>query len=302
MTSVQTLQTPKTAIITGGTGYVGNQLAKHLSKQGWQLTLITRTSSKKAKNLDAKYIEYDGTIESLAGLNPSNQQDSVVFHLATDATITSEANQIEKTIDANIKFGTHLLSCMLKQGLRNIVITESYWQFDAHGELSGNTLYASSKSAFSIIAKYFSTLGLKTISLVLYDIYGPNDPRKKLINTIKSLTNKESFIELTPGEQLLDFVHIDDVIAALETAGETLTSTKGATKTYSRHTVRSMETRRLKDFIDILCESIESPPTLLWGAKRYPRHQIMTPWFPDNKKQLPDWTPKHSFESGIRNL
>ena len=107
---------------------------------------------------------------------------------------------------------------------------------------------------------------------------------------------------MTPGEQLMDYIHIDDVVTAFEAASEHLLSKQNKAGSFSRYTVRSLEVKSLKKFIEILCAITGKQPLIAWGAKDYPQNQIMSPWLPTSTAQVPGWTPQHSFNDGIRDV
>lgn len=293
------------AVLTGGVGYIGRHLATHLAGQGWEPVLLVRRNGvvpNRQSFTHFRFVEYDGTQASLASLSLEERAQVVFFHLAANANVGSELGDIEGLIDSNIRFGAHLLGYMAARGFRNIVVAETYWQFDRAGTLGGNTLYAASKSAFSLLLQQFSRHGINSTALVLYDVYGPRDGRGKLVNALIESAVNQTPVELTPGEQSLDYVYVDDVVRAFETAGAALLAASAREGSFCRHTVRSLEVRRLKDFVEILGQAVGRPPNAKWGAKPYPAHQILLPWLPPETEQLPGWRPEHTFYSGVRKI
>lgn len=297
----------KIAVLTGGTSYIGQRLNQQLLSDGWQTILIVRPTNQTARLIanatdNCKLVEYDGNQESLTLIQVQAGADVVFFHLATHSGFNGLASNLDQLIDSNIRFGVHLMEYMIKNGHRNLIVAESYWQYDSNGQLGGNTLYAVSKSAFGLLAEYYSK-NLNIISLVLYDVYGPFDNRGKLINSLINGALVNVPVDMTPGEQSMDYVYIDDVIQAFEIAGTSLLKLCGDRKNgLSRYTVRTMEVRKLREFVGILGEVMGRLPLLRWGAKPYPSHQIMNPWFPSSAFQLPGWMPKFNFYSGIAKV
>jgi nucleoside-diphosphate-sugar epimerase len=58
------------------------------------------------------------------------------------------------------------------------------------------------------------TSPLKANSPILYDTYGPNDSREKLINLLGWAAKRKATLLHSPGEQLADLVYINDVVSA----------------------------------------------------------------------------------------
>ena len=296
----------KIAVLTGSGGYIGHNLNSYLLANGWETVLLVRLGSE--ASFGSPFIEgncqilaYDGTQNSLASLQFRPGADVVFFHLAAYSEVGA-LSDTERFIDSNIRFGIHLLEYMVKNKYRNFVFAESYWQFDSEGRLGGNTLYAATKSAFSLLAEYYSK-DVRINSLVLYDVYGPCDFRGKIVNVLLNSAVTKSPVNLTLGEQFLDYVHIDDVVRAFELAGLSLLSlANNRQRKFCRSTVRTMEVRKLKEFVEILGRAVGHNPNVRWGVKPYPAYQIMIPWFPSEKFQLTGWQPKYTFLSGLKSI
>jgi nucleoside-diphosphate-sugar epimerase len=293
----------KTAVLTGGFGYVGQHVAQCLIDQGWDLVLLARAGFNKRFSHGVTFVrvvEYDGSLDSLDALNIEGTQ-VVFFHLAASADLKNEAENCDKLFESNVRLGVHLLTYMCRHNVDKFIYAESYWQFDNCGTLGGNTLYASSKSAFSLLLEYYCRNSIRAISLVLYDVYGPNDKRNKLLNFVITNTLAKIPIDMTEGAQILDFIHVHDVARAFEIAGQALLDGRDSS-TFKRHTVRSLQSLKLRDFIEILGNVINITPLVRWGVKPYPNYQIMRPWLPSEVWQLPGWMPEIPFNKGVKDL
>jgi nucleoside-diphosphate-sugar epimerase len=294
----------RSAIISGASGYIGRKTASRMLQDGWNVYLLVRPGQ--AKTLSAspgclQYIEYDGNQSSLASLSGLCAGQTVFIHLAARSTLDNEIQALTEMAQSNFSLGLSLIESMLQFGFKKVVITESYWQFGAKGEMQGNSLYASTKSAFSLVFEYLSRRYLSGISLVIYDVYGPADPRGKLLSKILRQSDTCDAIELTPGEQLLDFTHVHDVASALVVASQRLIDSRSC-PSFERHTARSMRVMALRDFVSLMEQHSGRKFRLRWGARPYPAHQIMAPWLPGHEAQLPGWQPSTSFEEGVKDL
>jgi len=285
----------KVALLTGGNGYIGSKLAAYLLVKGWTVFLITR--SLKCKNIQedkCKQYEYDGTIDSLYQIPNITTSNCVVFHLAAYSSINNnDDNAIKSLYDSNILFGTHLLMFMRRRRLCRIIYAETYWQFGGNGEYAPNTLYAASKMAFTDILKYFSRDCIDSTCLVLYDVYSLDDTRPKLLNYLLSNKDSNKVINLSPGRQIIDYVHVEDVIEAFRLAGDL--SLGNDNIGFRRYAIRSMEERTLQEYIEIIEREIKPRYKICWGGADYPVHQIMTPWLPSKDLSPPGWVPKLRF-------
>lgn len=298
------MTTRKYAVVTGGLGYIGSKVVLLLASSEWEVICIVRPASNLAV-LPIKdrmqFIYYDGTVESLSKLNwlPANR--TVFLHLAARSTKAEEIENIDSLVMSNIEFGLNLSKFMVMNNYKKLIHAESYWQFDELGNIGGNCLYAATKSAFSLVLEYMSKCYLNCLTLVLYDVYGPGDSRGKLINAIINQAPHMPAIAVTEGNQLIDYVHIDDVAKAFLVASELILKDNSPVG-FLRHTVRSMRPMSLRDYVELAAKATNKSLNVNWGGIPYPVYQIFKPWFPDKLMQLPDWRPIIRFEDGVKDL
>ncbi len=298
------MTTRKYAVVTGGLGYIGSKVVLLLASSEWEVICIVRPASNLAV-LPIKdrmqFIYYDGTVESLSKLNwlPTNR--TVFLHLAARSTKAEEIKNIDSLVMSNIEFGLNLSKFMVMNNYKKLIHAESYWQFDELGNTGGNCLYAATKSAFSLVLEYMSKCYLNCLTLVLYDVYGPGDSRGKLINAIINQAPHMPAIAVTEGNQLIDYVHIDDVAKAFLVASELILKDNSPVG-FLRHTVRSMRPMSLRDYVELAAKATNKSLNVNWGGIPYPVYQIFKPWFPEKLMQLPGWRPIIRFEDGVKDL
>ena len=70
--------------------------------------------------------------------------------------------------------------------------------------------------SFHLLLEQIGALtGMSTVWARLFYLYGPGeDPRRLVASIIRSLLRSES-VAISPGEQVRDFLHVDDVAAAI---------------------------------------------------------------------------------------
>lgn len=292
----------KTAIITGGSGYIGKHVTKNLLLDGWQIIhLIRKKPKKEIFDNKIKYFNIKNEFIKPHLLKNLDKKKTIFIHLASYKSLKEEVDNFQKYINSNIILGTKILSFMYKNSFNKLILTESYWQFDEKGNFSGNSIYAQTKSCFSMMAKYFSkNYNFLINSIVLYDVYGPDDNRKKIINKIINYRKKNKIINLTPGRQIIDYTFIDDVAKGFVIAANTMLLNKKAK--FIRNTIRSMHERSFKNYIKILERNMNLKHRIKWGAKKYPKNQVFKPWLPNSKWLIKTWSPKYKFEHYIKKL
>jgi len=293
------LNGPRRVLVTGATGYVGGELTRALAAKGHDVTIVARDPSRAAFGPSVKVAALDGSAEAISRA-VADCQPEVVFHVASAVLIEHKAEQVAELIAANITFPTQLLEAMREHGCDRLVNTSTSWQhFDGEDRYSPTNLYAASKAAFEDIAQFYvEAHGLKLATLKLFDVYGPRDPRGKLVPLLLRLLKSGEGLGMSPGEQVLDMVFIDDVVDAYLAAAEALLgqSRPGAT-TYA---VRSGEDHRLKDIVASFEKAAGRSLNITWGGRPYRAREVMRPWV--GRAAVPVWRPRTSLTDGLARV
>ena len=100
---------------------------------------------------------------------------------------------------------------------------------------------------------------------------------------------------MSPGEQMLNLVHIDDVCSAFEVAFNLL---ENNTNRHSIYAIANKESYKLKDLIKIFEKAANKKVNVIWGGKPYRKREVMLLW--DKGSALPNWKPKISLEQGLK--
>lgn len=268
------------ALLTGATGFVGQNLKKYLLKKGWVLESVGRTDS--SADLDRK----------MRDLKPD-----VVIHLATLFIAEHKTEDIPGLIQSNITFGVQVVDSMVRHGVLNLLNTGTLWQYFDGQRDNPSCLYAATKTAFTDILKFYCSANqLRVLNLMLSDTFGANDPRLKLLPKLLSIAGTAERLPLSPGDQIVEWTYISDIVEAFEVAAHRLVANKDS-KSFVSYTATSGEGHSLKETVS-LCEKVTGKKLLVdFGVKPYRKREIMKPSKLD--PQLPEWSPKISFEKGI---
>ena len=288
----------KVALITGGTGFIGSHLVRRLLESGWVVHLIVRESSAHSQPAEGSVgvHRFEGRLDELkkivAAVSPS-----VIFHLASFFRAEHQPQEVAPMIESNLLFGTQLLEAATLCGVKNVVTAGTSWQNFIDGSYSPVCLYAATKQAFKDVAQYYvDAKGLKLITLKLFDTYGPNDIRKKLFFAIKNAAESGQPLLMSPGQQLIDMVYVDDVVAAFELAGLRLISAQCASR--EEYMVSSGNLISLKELVGLIVKMSGVQVDIEWGGRPYRDREVMVPWC--GGETLPGWVPKMSLEDGIK--
>lgn len=287
-------------LLTGATGFVGSNLARHLSAAGKNVHIIVRPES------DLESLQefthkihlhvFDGKTETLVEIMRSTEPDCV-YHLAALFAAEHQSRDVSPLVQSNVHFGVQLLEAMKEVGISALVHAGTSWQNFEGCRARPSCLYAATKEAFEVIGRYFvDAHGLSMVALRLFDSYGRGDRRRKLFWHLRTSAVHRQRLQLSAGEQMIELVYIDDLVAAFAVAGERASSNPNGTIEVFR--VPSSEPLTLRQLVARYAEVTGYHLNVAWGARPYRAREVFNPWAGD--PILPGWEPRIGLTQGIQ--
>lgn len=288
-------------VITGGTGFVGKNLLPKLIKSKHNILQIT-TNPDKCKKLYGESTEqfhFNGYENNLAGI-VSDFNPEVVIHLASYLTASDRTEDMHKLIDVNVHFLCYLLDAIKKTNIKWFINTGSFAEYyNGDGVLDPAYLYTAAKTASRIFIDYYSkAYSFNYMTIAPYTIYGGEDTQKKIIDIIYDSLGSKQKVDLTKGEQVLDFIHIEDVsdfyISCIANLDKIPNKTNFHLGTGVGHT--------LKQIVTIMEKETHKTANINWGGKSYrPRDVMHAVANISQQDRILNWRPKIKLEEGIIN-
>ena len=208
-------------IITGGAGFIGSNLIKHLvNKTKLKIISIDNYSTGTKKNhiyhKNVKYIKGEN-IDISKILKLYKKKIKVIFHFGEFSRIYQSFLDSKICLNYNIYNSFEVIN-FAKDNKIKIIYSATSSNLGNNGKDQNSSPYAWSKSKnIELIKNYSNWFGLKYELLFFYNVYGSGQ-----INTGKMATiigifetqyrNKKSLTIVKPGTQKRDFTHIDDII------------------------------------------------------------------------------------------
>ena len=287
------------ALVTGSSGFVGRRLAERLVAQGWTVHVVRRASTEAPAPAGTQAHRHDGTTAHLAAIAAAVKPD-VTFHLASLFLAQHGLEDVVPLIRNNVEFGAQLLEAVASAGCRRLADAGTSWQHFGGADYDPVCLYAATKQAFAdVLAYWVAARGFAATSLQLTDTYGPGDGRAKLIPMLLKAAREGRRVALSPGEQRLDLVHVDDVAEAFVIAGRRLLEGLPPSGHREVYAVSSGHPMRLRDVVELLRAATGLPIDVEWGARSYRPREVMEPW---NGPTLPGWSPHIALREGLAGL
>ena len=229
----------KTALVTGGAGFIGSHLAETLHQNNVEVLVVDNLLTGKKENLFSLDLENtiygdvgsEETLEFIKNFNPD-----VCFHLAAQSSVIISVEDPLLDFEHNLLQPVQLIKTLLETDCKQFIFTSSGGTIFGEPEVipTSEDDYAGEPSSPYGLAKkklnelIESMLQNETMSysiLNLSNVYGPRqDPHGEAgvmsIFTGK-LLNSETPTIYGDGEQTRDYVYVLDVVDALIKSAET---------------------------------------------------------------------------------
>jgi len=283
-------------LVTGGTGFIGENLIRELIKNH-EVFLLVRPNSDWS-NLGVKHIfEFNDNIEQLTDYLIGYNIDGII-HLASLYLTQHETKDVKDLVLSNIYFGTALLEAAKAAKIKWFINTGTFWQnflADSKNYCPVN-LYAATKQAFIDLVKFYAeTSNIKFITLKLCDTFGPKDSRPKILNLFKRISESQEILSMSPGDQQLDILYIDDVVSGFICL---INNLEEGVLLDSEYVLSAKKRFTLKELADVYSRVSGKELNIQWGGRPYRNREVMQPW---NKGTiLPNWRPLIDIETSIK--
>ena len=290
-------------LITGATGFVGKTLIPYLYNKGMQdIVLLVRNEAKANKmfpdyNVSVISTETNTWLDQISEINPD-----ITLHLAAAFTGHHDEENIIKLINANLSFTTLLLEALTKTSCRHFVNIGTFSEFrNGNGEYHPNNLYSATKTAERPIIQYYQSIShWNWINVVVYSPYGRFNPYKKVIDYMIESFDAEIPVAFTKGEQILDFIHVDDMADFFFTLIQNLSSLKDD---YYQFYLGTGQGHSIREVAGVMEEVWKRKMNANWGGRAYSEQDIMHAVAPiEQNLKLLNWKSKISLKEGINIL
>ncbi len=216
-------------LITGGAGFIGTALANHLVQEGHTVRVLDDLSAGDASRLRPEVNFTRGDIEDKPKVWRLLNKVDCVYHLAARVSVPESVLYPREYNKTNVSGTVAVMEALRDAGVKRVVFAssgaiygEQPLQVVTEELLSAPTSpYAVSKLAAE---GYVRTIGgewsIETVSLRIFNAYGPGQSIPPTHPPVipqfaRQVLGKGSLILHDNGQQVRDFVYVDDVIKAL---------------------------------------------------------------------------------------
>lgn len=300
----------KKALITGATGFIGSNLTRKLVELNWDVYIIVRKESynfwrirdiTKIKRIYLEDIHKD-SIKTVDG--EEIPQFDVCFHLAASG-VNYYNQSINNILDGNIGLITKVIEFCYRNKTKKVINTGSCFEYGNHEKIklketsyiNSKSLYGTAKISSTFIGNaYAMQLKVPLITLRPFGVYGEYEGNYRLVPQLINAIKNNKAIELTPGEQVRDYLYVQDLIDAY------ITVANADLEGYEIYNVCSGVDISIRNIVEVLCEITGASPNIfLFSRKEYRPNEMMYLVGDNSKLKLfTGWVNKHSIREGLK--
>jgi nucleoside-diphosphate-sugar epimerase len=299
--------------LTGATGFLGRHLAPAAVAAGHSVRgLVVREGPRAPGSVEA----IDGDLGDPFALRALLDRADVLVHLAA-AGVQSRDRDWTRMAAVNLVQPLALLDEAARAGVERVVLAGTCLEYTGHGRLPDALApearcdessptepadpYGATKAAGGQLQRARAReLGLGAWYLRFASMYGPgDDPAKLLPSAIRAAAARETF-EMTGGEQVREWLHVDDAVRALIAAIEI-----GPPEPSTMLNVGTGEGVRLRDVVAAVFEIAGADASLVRaGARPYRSGDVHRLVMDASRaaRALGGWRPRVGLREGLEPL
>jgi UDP-glucose 4-epimerase len=219
-------------LITGGAGFIGSALANYLVGQGHTVRVLDDLSASDASRLDPAINFTRGDVEDKPKVWRLLNKVDCVYHLAARVSVPESVLYPREYNSTNVSGTVAIMEAMRDAGIKRVVLTSSGTIYGEQAEKKvhedllpiPNSPYAASKLAAESYVRTIGELwGIETVALRIFNAYGPGQaipPTHPPVipQFLRQLLQGGTLVVHGKGEQIRDYVYVDDVLEALVAA------------------------------------------------------------------------------------
>lgn len=296
-------------LITGGLGFIGNELTRQLKPVAPVAILDNRTRI-------APRIEDIQDIP-VHGVDLVQQQDvsrvlhevqpETVFHLAAIHYIPECNANPERTLRTNVEATMNLLRACSDSGVQHLIFASSgavYADGDSRlsesAKIEPSDIYGWSKRHAEELCLWHSkTTGLPVTLCRLFNNFGPRETNAHIIPEIIHQLRQGNILRLGNVEARRDYIHTQDTARALiALAG--IQNPKGTQRVVN---IASENAASIRDLVDLIQGLLQRDLTIQFDPSRMRRSDKMVQ-VADTEylRTLTGFQPRYNLETGLRQL
>jgi len=223
-------------VVTGGAGFIGNNIAKLLIKKGHDVDIIDNLHTGRKENLKEiidKINFYQIDIQNKNDLEKIIKNYDGIFHEAALTAVPESFEKPKEYHDVNVLGTKNIFEIAQKENIRVVYASSS----SIYGDVKNTPIkenadrkpinpYGQTKLDDEFLAEKLSKNNVSIIGLRYFNVYGIGQTGSYagvITKFLENIKNQKSFIVNGNGNQIRDFIHVKDIAQVNITAMESKT-------------------------------------------------------------------------------
>ena len=214
-------------VVTGGAGFIGNNIVKLLIKKGHDVDIIDNLHTGKKENLNeimdkVNFFKID--IRDKNSLEEIIKNSNGIFHEAALTAVPESFEKPQEYPDVNVIGTKNIFEIAKKENIRVVYASSS----SIYGNVKNIPIiekadrkpinpYGQTKLEDEFLAEEFSKNNLSVIGLRYFNVYGIGQTGSYagvITKFLENIKNQKSFTINGNGNQIRDFIHVNDIAKA----------------------------------------------------------------------------------------
>ncbi len=290
-------------LVTGATGFIGSHLARLAVNEGHSVQALVGPASDRWRVRDIEdriqFIESDLRELRVSDTSLALDRPDLCVHLAWRGWSGSLA-AVEENV-TSLSVGLEFMRLVAELRCPRLIVAGTCLEYDTtYPTLSEGTpvrpgdLYGTCKNAFFQVAQEFSRQAkMEVVWPRIFYSYGPYEDPRRLVPSIVLAVLHGQPAKATGGEQIRDYLHVEDIASAIWTVART--GLTGAVNIASGISVS------VGDVIRQIAELMGRPDLVRLGALPYRKGEPMVIRADASLlRERVGWHPQFDLRSGLR--
>ncbi len=291
--------------VTGGSGFIGAAVVRLLVEQGIDTAVLVSpdSSAHRLRSLEGRFTRIEGRLADIPALGSTLERFqpqaciSLAWYAEPGKYLYSAENVpvLEQSLAALHTLGA--LGCKQFVGVGTCAEYDTDCGFLREDETPTKpaTIYAACKLSMCLIGQHMAAAaGMNFAWGRLFYIYGQQEDQRRLVpSLIESLRQGKPF-EATAGEQIRDYLHLNDVAEGLVTLAQ-----QGASGVYN---IASGQPISIRSLMETVGDIIGRRDLITFGALPYRQWEPMFICGDNRKLRSLGWNPRYSLRAGLEQV
>lgn len=289
------MKTSGKILITGGTGFVGSNLARKLVRDGEKVVIIARSPDNSWRiqdiisNLEIRFSDL-ADFKKIRQI-VQKEKPKGIFHLGASVIASGIMAEPDKVLKVNFLGTKNLIEALGDIDYEFFINTSTFTDQESTDDYAKSKLHAA-----QFCAEFAQKNSKPIVTLRLFTVYGPFIPKGRLIFNVLSNAIRGDDIKMTSPSVTRDFVFVDDIADLYLKAAKKADENKGGI-----FNAGSGVKTDFKEVVETALKIADSKSKVVWGVSPSASYDS-DKWQADIKETTAklDWKPKTTFFSGMQ--